>query len=228
VTVAAVILAATPESALFEADGVPAVRRLADVAWAGGATPIVVVSSDPDGAVAQALAGAPTTLAEPAPAAGGSVAQVRRGIEVAGEAIRETTAALVWPARLVWVGAETVTSLIEAHGLEPAAVLRPTYGGQPGWPVLVPLDQAAGLAHVAAERMPDEVIADLVASGVPARDVELGDPGTVYDRDTPSADLPPYQGPPEPPAAHAHEWGAALADQPEDAPLAGPSLAPYR
>jgi CTP:molybdopterin cytidylyltransferase MocA len=228
VTVAAVILAATPESALFEADGVPAVRRLADVAWAGGATPIVVVSSDPDGAVAQALAGAPTTLAEPAPAAGGSVAQVRRGIEVAGEAIRETTAALVWPARLVWVGAETVTSLIEAHGLEPAAVLRPTYGGQPGWPVLVPLDQAAGLAHVAAERMPDEVIADLVASGVPARDVELGDPGTVYDRDTPSADLPPYQGPPEPPAAHAHEWGAALADQPEDAPLEGPSLAPYR
>lgn len=227
-TVAAVILAATPESALFDADGLPAVRRLADVAWAGGATPIVVVSFDPDGEVAQALAGAPATLAEPAPVAGGSVAQIRRGIEVAGEAIRETTAALIWPARLVWVGAETVTSLIEAHGLEPASVLRPTYGGQPGWPVLMPMDQAPGLAHVAAEHMPDEVIAHLIASGVPARDVELGDPGTVYDRDTPSAELPPYQGPPEPPAAHSHEWGAPLADQAEDTPLEGPSLAPYR
>ncbi len=59
------------------------------------------------------------------------------------------------------------------------------------------------------------------------QDVELGDPGTVYDRDTPSAELPPYQGPPEPPAAHAHEWGAALADQSEDLPLEGPALAPY-
>jgi len=227
VTVAAVILAASPESALAEADGVPAVRRLADVAWAGGATPIVVVSVDPEGAVAQALAGAPVTLAEPAPAAGGPVAQIRRGIEVAGEVIHGTTGALVWPARLVWVGAETVTSLIEAHGLAAGSVLRPTYGGEPGWPVLVPMARATGLATVAANRMPDEVIADLVAAGIPASDVELGDPGTVYDRDTPSSDLPPYQGPPEPPGAHAHEWGAAAADQPEDVPLEGPSVAPY-
>jgi CTP:molybdopterin cytidylyltransferase MocA len=218
VTVAAVILAATPESALFDADGVPAVRRLADVAWAGGATPIVVVSFDPDGAVGRVLAGAPVTLAEPAPVAGGSVAQIRRGIDVAGELIHETTAALVWPARLVWVGAETVTSLIEAHGLDPSVVLRPTYGGERGWPVLVPMARAAGLAGVTADRMPDDVVADLVASGVAALDLE---------RDTPSADLPPYQGPPEPPGAHAHEWGAAIADQPEDRPVEGPAVAPY-
>jgi CTP:molybdopterin cytidylyltransferase MocA len=227
VTVAAVILAATPESALFDADGLPAVRRLGDVAWAGGATPIIVVSFDPEGAVARALAGAPVTLAEPAPREGGSVAQIRRGIEVAGEVIRETTAALVWPARLVWVGAETVTSLIETHGLAPDAVLRPTYGGERGWPVLVPMALAGGLANVGADRMPDDVVGDLIASGVPSRDVELGDPGTAYDRDTPRAELPPYQGPPEPPAAHTHEWGAAISSQAEDAPLEGPSLAPF-
>ena len=52
-TVAAVILAASPASALADADGTPAIRRLADVAWAGGATPVVVCSSDPDGAVAR-------------------------------------------------------------------------------------------------------------------------------------------------------------------------------
>ena len=226
-TVAAVILAASPESALAEADGLPAVRRLADLAWSGGATPIVVVSHDPDGVVATALAGAPVTLAQPAPTSGGPIAQIRRGIEVAGETIHETTGALVWPARLVWVGAETVTSLIEAHGLAAAAILRPTYGGEPGWPVLVPLALAERMAGIGPDRTPDAVIDDLVADGATLRDVELGDPGTVYDRDTPAHALPPYQGPPEPPAAHAHEWGAALADQPEEQPLEGPALAPY-
>jgi CTP:molybdopterin cytidylyltransferase MocA len=227
VTVAAVILAAKPESALADADGVPTARRLADVAWSGGATPIVVVSFDPEGAVAAALAGAPVTLAEPAPLAGGPVAQIRRGIDVASEVIHETSAALIWPARLAWVGAETVTSLIETHGIDAGAILRPTYGGEPGWPVLVPLTAADRLTAIGPDRMPDAVVDGLVEAGIPLRDVELGDPGTVYDRDTPSAELPPYQGPPEPPAAHAHEWGAALADQPEDVPLEGPALAPY-
>ena len=226
-TVAAVILAATPVSALADSDGVPAVRRLADVAWSGGATPIVVVSFDPEGAVAAALAGAPVTLAEPAPPAGGPVAQIRRGMEVAAEVIHETTAALIWPARMVWVGAETVTSLIETHGLAPTAILRPTYGGEPGWPVLVPMSGVAGLASIGADRMPDAVIDQLVASGMTLKDVELGDPGTVHDRDTPSSELPPYQGPPEPPLAHAHEWGAAMADQSEEVPLTGPALAPF-
>ena len=53
-TVAAVILAASPASALADAAGTPAARRLADVAWAGGATPVVVCSFDPDGTVAAA------------------------------------------------------------------------------------------------------------------------------------------------------------------------------
>jgi len=227
VTVAAVILAASPESALADADGLASVRRIADVAWSGGATPIVVVTADPEGAVAAALAGAPVTLAEPAPQAGGPVAQIRRGIEVAGEVINGTTAALVWPARLTWVGAETVTTLIETHGLEPDTILRPAWGSQVGFPVLVPMDAAARLAGVAPSRMPGDVIADLAASGVAMRDVELGDPGTVIDRDTAPADLPPYEGPSEPPGPHTHEWGAGMADEPEDIPLEGPALAPY-
>src|SRR3954468_11538393 len=99
-TVAAVILAASPDSALADADGVAAVRRIADTAWSGGATPIVVVSADPDGRVAAALAGAAVTLAEPAPVAGGPVAQIRRGIDVALGIVQETSAVLVWPARL--------------------------------------------------------------------------------------------------------------------------------
>ena len=64
-TVAAVILAASPASALADADGTPGVRRLTDVAWSGGATPVVVCSFDPDGAVTAALANAEATLVDP-------------------------------------------------------------------------------------------------------------------------------------------------------------------
>ncbi len=84
-TVAAIILAASPESALADADGMPSVRRIADVAWSGGATPIIVVAHDPEGAVATALAGSPVTLAEPAPMEMGPAGQMVRGIEVALE-----------------------------------------------------------------------------------------------------------------------------------------------
>ena len=137
-TVAAIVLAASPESALADADGLPSVRRIADAAWSGGAVPIVVVSFDPDGAVAQALAGAPVTLAEPAPAEHGPAGQMARGIDVATSEVRDLTGALIWPARMVWVGPETVTSLIEAHGTAGSDVLRPDYDGEAGWPVLVP------------------------------------------------------------------------------------------
>ena len=108
-TVAAIILAASPDSALADADGMPSVRRIADVAWSGGAVPIVVVAADPTGAVALALAGAPVTLAEPAPADAGPAGQMIRGIDVARDEVSDTSAALIWPARMTWVSPETVT-----------------------------------------------------------------------------------------------------------------------
>ena len=52
-TVAAVILASTADGALTDTLGQPRVRRLVDIAWAGGALPVVVVAPDPDGAVAR-------------------------------------------------------------------------------------------------------------------------------------------------------------------------------
>jgi hypothetical protein len=49
----------------------------------------------------------------------------------------------------------------------------------------------------------------------------------IHDADVPRDQLPAYTGPTEPAAPHRHEWGAALADSPEDSPLEGPALAPY-
>jgi CTP:molybdopterin cytidylyltransferase MocA len=229
VTVAAVILAASPESALADADGVARVRRIADAAWSGGALPIVVVSFDPAGQVAAALAGAEVTLAEPVPKPDGvPVAQMRRGVDVARGIVSGIDGAFIWPARMSWVSPETITSMIEAHGMDTGAVLRPTFDGEPGWPVLLPLDGVAALAAVAPDRMPDDIIADVIGSGVPSKDVDLGDPGTIHDGSVPSSELPPYVGPREPAAEHRHEWGSEVADAPEDAPLEGPAVAPYR
>lgn len=229
-TVAAVILAASPDSALADAAGLPVTRRLADAAWAGGALPIVVVSVDPVGAVAAALAGTSATLAEPVPKPDDTpVAQIARGVAVAREIVRGVDAALIWPARMAWVGPETVTSLIEAHGLDRGSMLRPAFEGEPGWPILLPVAHAAALDAVARDvpRMPGEIIDELAAGGVPSRTIELGDPGVTHDLSVPFASLPAYAGPPEPAVPHEHEWGAPLADLPEDAPLAGPALAPY-
>ena len=227
-TVAAVILAASPESALADVDGQAQVRRIADAAWSGGAIPIVVVSFDPDGAVAAALAGASVTLAEPVPKPLGSPArQMARGIEVAASLVSEIDGALLWPARMAWVSPETVTSLIEAHGVDRATMLRPAFDGEPGWPVLLPRGRESILASVAPDRMPEDILAALVAAGVETRTIELGDPGVTHDTSVPGDQLPAYLGPSEPAAAHRHEWGAALADAPEDSPLEGPALAPY-
>jgi CTP:molybdopterin cytidylyltransferase MocA len=227
VTVAAIILAASAESALADADGMASVRRIADVAWSGGAVPIIVVAEDPAGAVATALAGAPVTLAEPAPADAGPRGQMVRGIEVAIEAVTETSGALIWPARMAWVGPETVTSLIEAHGPAAGELLVPTFDDEVGWPVLLPLEALPALRAIAPDRMPPAIPAELAAAGIPQRLVPLGDPGTTHDRETPRADLPPYTGPIEPAAGHVHEWGAMMADEPDDGPLEGPALAPY-
>jgi CTP:molybdopterin cytidylyltransferase MocA len=227
VTVAAVILCATTDGALADTAGRPAVRRMVETAWSGGATPVVVVAPDPAGGVAAALAGSPAILAEPAPFEAGPVGQIVRGVRVAAGAVTETDAALVWPGRMVWVDAETVTSLIEAHGAQREAVLRPVYEAEAGWPVLLPMDLTDRFGAQAAALMPDQLVDGLVAGGARLATFDTGDPGVKYDVATAIDDLPPYEGPPEPVAGPAPEWGAAAADAGDEGPLEGPSLAPY-
>lgn len=214
-TVAAVVLAPPPVAALVDEAGRPVVRAIADAALAGGALPIVVVSPDPDGALRAGLAGTEATVAAPAPGTEPGIAWYVAGVEVAATAVNGTTAALLWPGRHAWVDPETATSLIEAHGVRPAAVLRPAYAGEPGFPVLIPTAYADRLAALSGLRGP-EAIERLAAAGVPVETIELGDPGAIHDASTPRTDLPPYLGPSEPASGHVHEWGAAAADGPDD------------
>ena len=226
-TVAAVILSATADDAVSDTLGQPRVRRLVDIAWSGGALPVVVVSPDDTGAVAAALVGSEAVYGAPTEAADGPAAQLVRGAELALAEVRETSALLVWPVRMAWVGPETVTSLIETHGTDGGAILRPAWDGTPGWPVLVPIASLDALRGVAPDRVPPDLIEELLALS-PSRIVEVGDPGVVHDADTPFADLPPYDGPPDPPAGHTHEWGDGVEDGvDEDVPGEGRGLAPF-
>ena len=227
-TVAAVILSATAKGALTDTLGQPRVRRLVDIAWSGGALPVVVVSPDDGGAVATALIGSEAVYGAPAPVEGGPAGQMVRGAELALAEVQDTSAVLVWPARMTWVGPETVTSLIEAHGTDPATILRPAWDGTPGWPVLVPVTSLDALRGVPAERMPPDVVEELAAT-IGSRVVEVGDPGVVHDASTPYADLPPYDGPPDPPAGHTHEWGDEVeaGGVDERVPGEGRGLAPF-
>jgi hypothetical protein len=76
--------------------------------------------------------------------------------------------------------------------------------------------------------MPEDLLTAFFEQHAPPdRALELGDPGTVIDGGTPRSALPPYEGPPEPAARHEHEWGAPAADQADDAPVPGPTIARY-
>ncbi|MBA2757896.1 MAG: hypothetical protein H0U37_10735, partial [Chloroflexi bacterium] len=133
--------------------------------------------------------------------------------------VRDLGAILVWPSSMTWVGAETVTSLIEAHGVDRDLVLLPTWQGQTGWPVLIPLTRLTELEGTTPDRPPSLVIGDLIERA-PSRTLDLGDPGVLHDVGTARSDLPPYEGPPDPPAGHTHEWGddvVAEADLPSPA-----------
>jgi len=209
-TVAAVILSATTEGALTDTLGQPRVRRLVDLAWAGGALPVVVIAPDPDGAVARAIAETEAAWHAPAAHEDGPKGQMVRGCEIAQDEVQGASAALLWPGRMIWVGAETITSLIEAHGMDPGTLLRPAWSGQQGWPVLLPLAHLDVLRSVSATLDPDDAIHAL-ADAVPSRAVELGDPGVVFDAATAEPDLPPYEGPSVPAGGHVHEWGEDVA-----------------
>lgn len=173
---------------------------------------MVVVSLDPEGAVAAALVGTEAQLIGPASVADGPVGQICRGIDAAIGLVGETDAALIWPAGMVWPDPETITSLIEAHGMDPGTILRPQFDTEPGWPVLLPVSHLEHLRGLAPGRMPHELFEDLAAQGLALRVLDLGDPGTVNDRSVARSSLPPYRGPSEPASGHVHEWGETEAD----------------
>ena len=221
-TVGAIVLVPDPTAALRDADGLPAIRRVVQSAWAGGALPIVVVSHPGAQAagVGEALEGLPATFLQPEDVPPGA-GWFGSGLAAARSRVRETGAALLWPVRYAWIDPETITSLIEAHGAAAASIVRASFHGQPGFPILVPAELQS---RFAAERTLHayQLVEALASEGTDLRVLELGDPGIVTDVETPRSELPPYQGPPEPASGPPAEWNAELAGhvEPERDPSA--------
>ena len=102
-----------------------------------------------------------------------------------------------------------MTSLIEAHGRSGTAITRPRRAGESGWPVLLPLEQAASVLSAPGGSVSDALLGYDIAT------VDLGDPGSVLGFEVALDDLPDYVGPPEPVGGPPPDWGAAAADIPE-------------
>lgn len=213
-TVAAIVLVPDVAAAVADADGEPAIRRVAHAAWSGGALPTIVVTAELAGPLTEALAGSAVTFCRPPETGSPGIAWFVAGAKAAVSAVAETTAGLLWPFRYAWVDPETVTSLVEAHGLDPEAIVRPAYAGEAGFPVLVPAALLPRLESKAGLHGP-EAVAAVIAEGAAVRTLELGDPGIVHDLSTPRSSLPGYQGPPQPAAGSPPEWNAELGAQAE-------------
>ena len=60
--------------------------------------------------------------------------------------------------------------------------------------------------------MPPDVIDDAGRRASRAASSSSATRASIHDVDTPLGDLPAYEGPPDPPAGHTHEWGADVAE----------------
>ena len=95
---------------------------------------------------------------------------------------------------MVWVGPETVTSLIEAHGTAPDACFGPTGRATPAGRCWSPRRRSrlSGPSPPIGCRRRSSTTSRVRRAD---RHLELGDPGVTYDRDTARADLPPVHRP---------------------------------
>jgi len=207
--------------------GLPRVRRLADVAWAGGALPIIVVAGDPEEKIAKASPAPPSR--SPSPPRRSRARSARSSAGSTSRSPRSTRRTPRSSGRPGWsgVGPETVTSLIEAHGLYPGEMLRPSWDAKPGWPALLPVGHVEALRALPADRMPDGPPHGPRGRGRAHAPARPGRPGHDV-RCAHDAPRTPRttSAPTAPTAGHVHEWGAAAAETPEDAPLSGPARAP--
>ncbi|MEC9481954.1 MAG: NTP transferase domain-containing protein, partial [Halomonas sp.] len=85
-----------------------------------------------------------------------------------------------------WIQPATCRAL-SAHA-SPAHIVRPRHAGRTGHPVLFGRDFWPMLAQLRGDRGASDVVRDNASA---CRVIEVGDPGTLHDVDTPEALAPP-------------------------------------
>jgi CTP:molybdopterin cytidylyltransferase MocA len=168
--------------ALVEVDGEPLVRRAVAVLAGGGASPVVVVLGAQAHEVRAVLP--PGVCAVEAPDwAEGMGASLRAGLAAlsADATLAAAPAAVVHLVDLPGVPAEAVARLVAA-ARGPGALVRASYGGRPGHPVLIGRSHWAGVCDAAVG---DAGARGYLAGRADVRLVECGDVADPDDIDTP-------------------------------------------
>lgn len=172
-----------PKATVVDADGTSWLRRATGSLLAGGCAHVLaVLGAESDDAVPllDEMLDVDTIVAEDW--ADGLGASLRAGLAAAAERSGpEVDALVITLVDLPDVGADAVTRLLGSPGLGPETLLRATYDGRPGHPVVVGRHHWEPLAEsVAGDR---GAAGYLVAHG--ATTVECGDLATGIDVDRP-------------------------------------------
>lgn len=186
--VAAIVLAAgrstrmAPRNKLLEEiDGEPMARRVAKLALASGARPVIVVTGHEANRVGEALHGLDLKLAHNPHFAEGLSMSLRAGLEALPP---RCDGALICLADMPWVEARVLDALLAAFAIEgPDAICVPTHGGRRGNPVLWGRPYFSEMVALTGDSGAKRLMA-LHESDVIEIDVETG--GIFADADEPS------------------------------------------
>ena len=171
----------TPK-ALLDAGGMTFVARLVETLARGGCDPVVVVASAASGHVADEVARGDARLVVNPGGEGGQIGSLRAGLAYLAGRADPPAAVAFTPVDNPAVAPATVRALIAAWRASCAAIVLPRRAERRGHPVLADM----AIAHEFHERgLPEG--ARTVVRRDPARvvEVEVEDPGTVDDIDTP-------------------------------------------
>ena len=179
-TVAAVVLAASPASALADADGTPGVRRIADIAWAGrrdAGRRVLVRSRRRRGRRRSRTPRSRSSTRSTRERGPGRPDRERHRGRGAGSSPRPTPRSCgrrAWPG---WTPRPSRT-LIETHGEDRDAVTPPGVpAATPGSPSCCRSRTSTRFAALAADRMPRRPVRRPRGGGRPVRDPRDRRPG---------------------------------------------------
>jgi CTP:molybdopterin cytidylyltransferase MocA len=167
------------------ASGPSFVDRLIGVLLAGGAAEVLVVGRSDDTALAHeveriASAGSSVRLVENAHADRGQLSSVVAGLNAADRP--GVRGVIVMPVDAPLVRVETIRAMLDAFDTRHAPVLRATYHGRHGHPVIFARRVFDGLRHADPEVGAKSVVRAHAADSI---DVDLDDPAIVLDVDEP-------------------------------------------
>ncbi|MBI1239386.1 MAG: NTP transferase domain-containing protein [Alphaproteobacteria bacterium] len=167
---------------LLDLGGTPVIRRTLDQIRTSAARPIIVVTGEADAAIRDAAGSEAVTFVPSPDAASGLSASLRAGL---GALPDECDGVLVCLGDMPEVTARDIDRLIAAFApIEGRAICVPTRGGKRGNPILWARSFVPEMMRLTGDKGAKELLGEAADS---LCEVEIDNPGILYDLDTPEA-----------------------------------------